>query len=100
LGAICSVSGLDAVLIGPHDLTCSLGIPEQYGHPRFEEAVRTIFQIARSHGVGAGIHFWLGLEQEIAFAQAGGNLIMHSSDLTLFSKLLKGEVEALKKALA
>src|SRR6516162_494606 len=28
---ICSVPGLDAVLIGPHDLSCSLGIPEQYG---------------------------------------------------------------------
>src|SRR6185436_1830142 len=67
---ICAVPGLDAVLIGPHDLSCSLGIPEQYGHPRFDEAVRTIFRIAREHGVGAGVHFWLGLEQEIAWAKA------------------------------
>jgi 4-hydroxy-2-oxoheptanedioate aldolase len=99
LEAICSVPGLDAVLIGPHDLSCSLGIPEQYSHPKFDEAVRTIFRIARSRGVGAGIHFWLGLDQEIAFANAGGNLIMHSSDLTLFSRTLKNEIEALRKAL-
>src|SRR5688572_3276064 len=38
LDEICAVPGLDAVLIGPHDLSCSLGIPEQYEHPRFNEA--------------------------------------------------------------
>jgi 2-keto-3-deoxy-L-rhamnonate aldolase RhmA len=99
LQAICSVPGLDAVLIGPHDLSCSLGIPEQYNHPRFDEAVRTIFRIGREHRVGAGIHFWLGLEQEITWAKAGGNLVMHSSDLAAFSRTLKSEIEELRKAL-
>lgn len=99
LHEICSVQGLDAVLIGPHDLSCSLGIPEQYQHPRFDEAVRTIFHIAREHHVGAGIHFWLGLEQEIAWAKAGGNLVMHSSDMATFSRTLKAEIEQLRKAL-
>jgi 4-hydroxy-2-oxoheptanedioate aldolase len=99
LHEICAVPGLDAVLIGPHDLSCSLGIPEQYGHPRFDEAVRTIFRVAREHGVGAGIHFWLGLEQEITWAKAGGNLVMHSSDLAAFSRTLKSEIEQLRKAL-
>jgi len=97
---ICSVPGLDAVLIGPHDLSCSLGIPEQYDHPRFDEAVRSIFRIAREHGVGAGIHYWLGMEQEITWAKAGGNLVMHSSDLASFSRTLKTEIEQLRKALA
>jgi 4-hydroxy-2-oxoheptanedioate aldolase len=96
---ICSVPGLDAVLIGPHDLSCSLGIPEQYQHPRFDEAVRTIFRIAREHRVGAGIHFWLGMEQELTWARAGANLVMHSSDLASFSRTLKSEVEHLRKAL-
>jgi hypothetical protein len=34
LDEIRAVPGLDAVLIGPHDLSCNLGIPEQYDHPR------------------------------------------------------------------
>jgi 4-hydroxy-2-oxoheptanedioate aldolase len=97
---ICSVPGLDAVLIGPHDLSCSLGIPEQYSHPRFDEAVRTIFRVAREHGLGAGIHYWLGLEQEITWARAGGNLVMHSSDLAAFSRTLAAEIEQLRKALS
>ena len=99
LAEICAVPGLDAVLIGPHDLSCSLGIPEQYDHPRFEEAVQTIFRIAREHRVGAGIHFWLSVEKEIAWSKAGGNLVMHSSDLAMFSRTLKTEIEQLRKAL-
>ncbi|HJZ59060.1 MAG TPA: aldolase/citrate lyase family protein [Gemmataceae bacterium] len=100
LPAICSVPGVDAVLIGPHDLSCSLGIPEQYDHPRFDEAVRFVLRIAREHGLGAGIHFWLDIEREIAWAKAGGNLVMHASDLAAFSRTLKAEIEHLRKALA
>lgn len=99
LHEICSVPGLDAVLIGPHDLSCSLGIPEQYDHPRFAEAVRTIFKTAREHGVGAGIHYWLGLEKEIAWAREGGNLVMHASDIATITRVLKSEIDQLRKAL-
>lgn len=87
------------MLIGPHDLSCNLGIPEQYDHPRFDEAVRKIFRIAREHGVGAGIHFWLSLDREIEWSKAGGNLVMHSSDLATFSRTLKNEVAQLRQAL-
>merc|ERR1712139_393241 len=48
--------GVDAILIGPHDLSCNLGIPEQYDHPKFKAAVKAIFAKARAAGVGAMIH--------------------------------------------
>jgi 4-hydroxy-2-oxoheptanedioate aldolase len=99
LEQIVRVRGLDAVLIGPHDLSCSLGIPEQYTHAKFDAAVRTIFRIARSAGVGAGIHFWESLDREVAWSQAGGNLIMHSSDLAIFRQTLKSELDSLRSRL-
>src|SRR4051794_34392652 len=100
LDDICSVPGLDAVLIGPHDLSCSLGIPEQYDHPRFDEAVRAIFRVARARGVGAGIHYWLSVEREIAWSKAGGNLVMHASDVATITRHLRAEVQQLREALA
>jgi len=97
LGDILKVPGLDGVLIGPHDLSCSLGVPEQYSHPRFLEAVHTIFAKARAAGLGAGIHFWGDLELEASFVRAGANFLIHSSDLVLFAKHLGQELDALRK---
>ena len=100
LEQILAVGSIDAVLIGPHDLTCSLGIPEQYDHPRFDEAVRHIFRVARQNRVGAGIHFWTSVAQEIEWARsAGANLIMHASDASLFGQALNRELDEIRTAL-
>ena len=36
--------------VGPHDLSCNLGIPEQFEHPKFKAALKTIFEKARAAG--------------------------------------------------
>jgi len=97
LDEILAVPGIDAVLIGPHDLSCSLGIPEQYDHPKFREAARTIFQKARAAGVGAGIHFWGDLELETGFVRDGANMLIHSADISLFQKHLRLELATVKQ---
>lgn len=99
LDEILSVPGLDAVLIGPHDLSCSLGIPEQYGHEKFASAIQRIINKARSRQIGVGIHFWEDEQSEINWLQAGMNLLIHSGDITLFSKHLKLELDAIRKGI-
>ena len=42
---------------------------------------------------------WLSRDQEITWSKAGGNLVMHSSDLATFSRTLKGEIGELRKRL-
>lgn len=66
LDEILAVDGLDAVLIGPHDLSFSLGQPDRYDTPEFEAAVTSIFRRARAAGVGAGIHSWMPAAREAA----------------------------------
>lgn len=99
LDDILAVPQVDALLVGPHDLSLNLGIPEQYRHPRFEEAVRTIIAKARAKGAGVGIHFSAGIDQEIAWAKAGANLILHSSDSALFSQALIADLKTFREAL-
>jgi 2-keto-3-deoxy-L-rhamnonate aldolase RhmA len=99
LGAMLDVPGVDAVLVGPHDLSCSLGIPEQYDHPRFEEAVLAIVRQARARNIGAGIHFWDDIEREAAWAKAGANLIMHSADIRFIRQGLTRELNQLRAAI-
>lgn len=101
LDDILSVEGVDAVLIGPHDLSCNLGIPEQYDHPLFIEAVETIIRKARNKNVGAGIHVFYpsGFEQEIQWAKQGANLIVHSSDINAFKLTIQREITHIKESL-
>jgi 2-keto-3-deoxy-L-rhamnonate aldolase RhmA len=99
LDQLLAVPDLDAVLIGPHDLSVSLGIPEQYDHPEFDRTVRQIISKARSSGIGAGIHFWANLEQEIEWARHGANLFLHSADVLLFTSNLRKDLGAARLAL-
>jgi 4-hydroxy-2-oxoheptanedioate aldolase len=93
------VPDIDAVLIGPHDLSVSLGIPEQYDHPEFDKTVRLVIAKARARAIGAGIHFWESLDQEIAWARCGANLFLHSADALLFASALRKDLQAARSAL-
>ncbi len=99
LESILSEPGLDGVIIGPHDLSVSLGLPEQYDNPRFEEAVRKIISKVREKGLGVGIHFSEGPELQVKWAKEGANIIVHSSDMILFQQKLKSDVIAIRHAL-
>jgi 2-keto-3-deoxy-L-rhamnonate aldolase RhmA len=93
LDEILAVPDIDAVQVGPHDLSCSLGVPEQYAHPLFEEAIRTIIAKARARRVGVGVHYWWGIEDELRWVKAGANLIVHSGDIALFSDALRADLK-------
>lgn len=99
LDDITDIPGLDALLIGPHDLTCSLGIPEQYDHPLFLKTCGTIFEKARAASLGAGIHFWGNVTQHVKFLELGANMLIHSADISLFEKHLRLELQDIRKAL-
>ena len=96
LDQILAVPGLDGLLVGPHDLSCSLGFPEDYEHPKFQETVADIFRRARAAGVAAGIHSWMPAAQEATWCAAGANLIIHSSDLIATRVTLENEIRALR----
>ena len=56
LDEILAVEGLDAILIGPYDLSASMKLTAQFEHPEFESAMATILKKTRSAGVPAGVH--------------------------------------------
>ena len=99
LDDILAVPGLDSVLVGPHDLSCSLGVPEDYEGAEVDAAIRTIISKARAQNIGAGIHcFWKSMKRELEWGQAGANLIMHSGDVSLFSQALRDNMATLREA--
>jgi len=96
LDDLLSVPGLDAVFIGPHDLSVSLGHPEEYDHPVFEAAVKTIIHTARRKGLAIGIHFSLEPERQIKWIREGANIVVHSFDIALFTQRLIHDMNIIK----
>jgi len=56
LDAILDVAGLDAVLIGPYDLSASMGMTAKFGEPKFGETLQHIRTLSQQHAVPCGIH--------------------------------------------
>jgi len=56
LGEILKVPGIDAIIIGPYDLSGSLGIPGQFDNPEFIKILETIIAEVKKSPVALGLH--------------------------------------------
>ena len=56
LDGILQVEGLDAIMVGPYDLSGSMGLTGQFEDRRFLDIMEKISQKANSHNVPMGLH--------------------------------------------
>lgn len=56
LESILEVKGLDAILVGPYDLSASMGITSKFEEPQFEKIMSRILGLCKQYQVPAGIH--------------------------------------------
>lgn len=83
---ILATDGVDAILIGPYDLSASLGVTAQFDHPVYVEALDTILNACNRHQVAPGIHIVQPDPTEVSRRlQEGYRLIGYSLDITLLS---------------
>jgi 4-hydroxy-2-oxoheptanedioate aldolase len=86
LDAILSVEGLDAIYIGPSDLSLALGCKPAFDEvdPKVDQAISHILARAQAHGVVAGIHNGL---PEVALARIarGFRFVTVGSDARLMA---------------
>ena len=76
---IASVDGVDVLFIGPLDLSVNLGIPQQFDHPRFQDARARVAEAARKAGKAAGI-LLLNPDQLEDTVRAGFTFVALGSD--------------------
>jgi 4-hydroxy-2-oxoheptanedioate aldolase len=91
-----AVPGVDAVFIGPHDLSVNMGLPEKYDHPEFERQVKYIIQTCRKRNVAAGIHFSESPDRQMKWMAEGINIVIHSSDFALFAQKLRQDMNQIR----
>jgi len=56
LSDILKVDGVDGFIVGPYDISGSLGMPGNFGHPKFKKCIEEIMEDARKTKKPAGFH--------------------------------------------
>lgn len=95
--AIAAIDGVDVLFVGPLDLSYALGIPRDFTHPRFTDALRRVVAAAQSAGKSAGI---LSSTPDLApeHARMGFTFIAVGSDSTLFANALRSTLTTLQSS--
>ena len=98
IDAILSVPGIDAVFIGPYDLTASMSITAQFEHPDYLAARATILEACRRHAIVPGIHV---VQPDTAQAKArlaeGYRFLAYSLDITMLTTACTEGLAALRR---
>ena len=92
---IAAVEGLDAVFLGPYDLSASLGHPGDIHHPQVAEAIDHVTRICQAAGMPLG-YFGLDAKAVTPFMERGYTLICAGIDCVLLGQSAKRVVDELR----
>jgi 2-dehydro-3-deoxyglucarate aldolase len=94
--AIAAVPGIDAIFVGPYDLSASMGKPGQVKDPEVQAAIRKIRDVTLRAGIRLGI-YCSDPESAKDCVQQGYTLIGMSTDLNYLSQSAGAALAAVKK---
>ena len=94
---IAAVDGIDVLWVGHFDLTNSLGIPGQFQHPSYLEAVERVLAACRKHGKAAGFMVASPEEAEAKLEQ-GFRCLAYWGDIWLYQQALTNGLERTRRA--
>lgn len=81
---ILSVPDIDAVMIGPYDLSASMGITGQFNHPDMLKATSMIMESCHRHNIIPGIHIVQpDVNEALKRYKEGYRFIAYSLDITM-----------------
>jgi 2-dehydro-3-deoxyglucarate aldolase len=97
---ILSVDGIDAVFIGPYDLSASMGLTGQFEHPKYIDARDRILEACGNHNVVPGLHVVPTDPQQVIDRHAEGyRFIAYSLDITMITTACQQGLKEIRKAI-
>lgn len=90
---------VDALFVGPQDLSYALGCPRDFAHPDFRDAVERVARAANAAGKPAGMLVG-GAEAAAGWVAAGFRFLAIGSDATLLAGAVHAQAVAVRDGLA
>ncbi len=101
LDSLLKLEGIDGIFLGPHDLTISMEMPEQYKHPEFIRVVSDIIHRCRKAGKGVGLHVSQLIYSDDyimdTFIDQGMNFVLYGADVILMKNDMELSLSRMRK---
>lgn len=98
IDSILAVPGIDAYIIGPYDLSGSMGRPGDLNHPDVQTAISHILEAGKRAGKPGGIHVIEpdpeALQQRI---QSGFNFLGYSLDIRILDSVCRSHMQRIRE---
>jgi 2-keto-3-deoxy-L-rhamnonate aldolase RhmA len=94
---IAALDGVDCLWVGHFDLSASLGIPGQFEHRDFLEAIGAVVRACRKHGKAAG-RLVPDVATGIDYNKKGFDFICYSGDVWAYQAAVKAGVDGIRAA--
>jgi 2-dehydro-3-deoxyglucarate aldolase len=100
LEQILTVPGIDGAIVGPYDLSGSLGLPGRFDAPEVVRALQLVEEIAAELGKPLGFHFVKAdAEAALATLRRGYSFLAFGLDFTFLGEKIAEEVKNLRSGL-
>jgi len=100
IDSILAVPGIDAYIIGPYDLSGSMGRPGDLNHPDVQSAIARILEAGKRAQKPGGIHViepdTQALQQRI---QSGFNFLGYSLDIRILDSICRNHLQTIRNTL-
>jgi 2-dehydro-3-deoxyglucarate aldolase len=97
---ILAVPGIDAYIIGPYDLSGSMGMPGELNHPEVQAAIDKVLEAGKRAKKPGGIHVIEpdpdALQQRI---KAGFNFLGYALDIRILDSICRNHMKQIRAAL-
>jgi 2-dehydro-3-deoxyglucarate aldolase/4-hydroxy-2-oxoheptanedioate aldolase len=99
LDEIAATDGVDCLWVGHFDLSASLGIPGEFDHPKFKDAVRRTIAAGRKHGKAVG-RLVPDVASGVELFKEGFDFICYSGDVWVLQAALTSAVDEIRAGCA
>jgi len=101
LEAILAVEGVDGFMIGPYDLSGSVGHPGDFDHPTVRKAMDEVGRVAKGASKPAGYHI-VHPDRELLKRKIGEgfSIIAYGDDMVFFREKVQAEFDDARETLA
>ena len=97
LEAILAVDGVDGFIVGPYDLSGSLGVPGQFDHPLMKETMERIISVGAASGKTPGVHVVEGDVEELRLRiEQGYRFVAYSVDIRMLDCACRNGLNAVR----